>query len=65
LGYHLGLLVCHPADHEDNNILRLVPSVSTSLKEGVLQFLETPFNEVLECGFEAGRMLRIDVLDAR
>lgn len=64
LRYHLGLLVCGAANHKDDDVLRLVPRVSTTLKEGVLQFLQAAFDEVLESHFQSRGVLGVDVLDA-
>lgn len=63
LRYHFGLLICGATNHKDDDILRLVPRVSTTLEEGVLQFLQAAFDEILKSHFQSRGVLRVNVLD--
>lgn len=63
LCYHLGLLIRGATNHKDDDVLRLVPRVSTTLEEGVLQFLQAAFDEILKSHFQSRGVLRVDVLD--
>lgn len=47
LRHHLGLLVRGAADHENDNILWLIPSMPAAFEERVLQLLQTTLDEVL------------------
>ena len=62
LSDHLRLLVCCAPNHEDDDVLGLIPRVSAAFEEWILQLLQTAFNEVLKGHFESWRVLRVDVL---
>ena len=64
LGNDAGFFVGCPADHEDDDVLRLVAGVAHAFEEGELEFFEAALQEGLQGCFEAGGVLGVDVFDA-
>ena len=52
LSDHLRFLIRRAADHENNNILRLVARLPTAFYEWVCGRIEAPFDEVLQRGLQ-------------
>lgn len=47
LRYHLGFLVGRPANHKNDNVLRLVANVAGALEERILELLQSALNKIL------------------
>lgn len=48
LRHHLGLLVRGATDHENDDILWLVPGMPAAFEERILQLFQTTFDKILE-----------------
>ena len=61
---HASLLVRYAADHEDNNVLRLVSRLTTALDEWIEVVFQPALDQVLQRALQPRRVLRVDVFDA-